>query len=303
MAKRRSRGDGSVFFDDKRGLYVGQIGLGTDENGKRKRKTVYGVTKAEVKEKLKSVEYQVYTGTFVDKSEITIYHLAKQMIDDKLNQNEIKDGTYFRHLETLKIIKPIYNTTLQSANETQIRSFFNSNLDYSQSVLNKIYGMLSRTFKEAHRRKIITDNPMEYIKRPNSRKTTEKVRALTKEEQRRLIYVLQTEDINYSRQMLLSLSAGLRMGEVNSLHVEDINFAFNMFTVRHTISRGPKGEAILSNSPKTAAGTRTLTMTPGVRELLEDCTRFKKRGLIFTHNDKMITMSSFATSGLLMQKV
>ena len=289
MAKRRSKGDGAIFFDEKRKKYVGQISLGYDENGKRKRKTVYGDTKTEVKNKLKNIEFQVYTGTFVDKNDITIYHLAKQLLDDKLNQNEIKEPTYFRHMETLKALREIYNTPLQDVTEVQIRHFFNNNLNYSQSVLNKMYGLLNRTLKEANRRKIISENPMEYIKRPNSKQTTIKVRALTKDEQRKLINILQTEDINYSQQMLLSLALGLRMGEINALHVEDVNFNFNRLTVRRTISKGKKGEPILNDTTKTMAGTRTLTMTPSVRELLEDCTRFKTSGLIFTHNDKMIT--------------
>lgn len=291
MAKRRSRGDGAIYYDEKRGVFVGQINLGYDEKGKRKRKTVYGKTKTEVKEKVKNVEYQVYTGTFVDKSQITIYHLAKQLLDDKLNQNEIKEPTYFRHMETLKILKPIYNTPLQDVTETQLRHFFNSNLDYAQSVIIKFYQLLGATMREARRRKIIAENPMEHIKRPNSKKTTLKVRALTKDEQRKLLHILQTEDINYSNQMLLSLALGLRMGEINALHVEDINFNFNRLTVRRTISKGKKGEAILNDATKTAAGTRTLTMTAAVRELLEDCTRFKDKGVIFTHNDKIITTS------------
>ena len=289
MAKRRSRGDGSIYFDEKRGLYIGQVNLGYNEDGKRKRKTVYGKTKTDVKAKIKNVEYQIYTGTFVDKSQITLYHLAKQILDDKLNQNEIKEPTYFRHMETLKILKPIYNTPLQDVTETQLRHFFNSNLDYSQSVINKFYELLSRTLKEAHRRKIIGVNPMEFIKRPNSKQISVPVRALTKDEQRKLMHVLQTEDINYSNQMLLSLALGLRMGEINALHVEDVNFNFNRLTIRRTISKGKKGEAILNDTTKTVAGTRTLTMTTAVRELLLDCTQFKTSGLIFTHNDKMIT--------------
>ena len=120
MQKRRSKGYGAIYFDEKRGLYVGQISLGFDDKGKRKRKTVYGNTKADVKAKLKNIEFQIYTGTFVDKSDITIYHLAKQMLDDKLNANEIKEATYHRNIETLKTLKSIYNTAIQDAHETQI---------------------------------------------------------------------------------------------------------------------------------------------------------------------------------------
>lgn len=291
MAKRRSKGDGAIYFDEKRGLYVGQITVGFDEKGRRKRKTVYGSTKADVKAKLKAVEFQIYTGTFVDKSGITIYSLAKQMLDDKLNQNEIKEPSYYRHLETLKILSPIYNTPLQEAHETQLKNFLNNNLHYSQSVINKFFELLNKTFKEATHRKIITDNPMQYIKKPHSKKKTAKVRALTKDEQKKLIEALKNEDINYSRQMLLSLALGFRMGEINALFVEDVNFNFNRITIKRTISRGQKGEALLSDTTKTKAGTRTLTMTDAVRELLLDCIGDKKQGLIFTHNDKMVTTS------------
>ncbi len=291
MPKRRTRGDGAVYYDEKRNMYIGQLSIGYDENGKRKRKTVYGSTKQEVKEKLKAIEYQIFSGTFTDASTITIYQLAKQILDDKRNENEIKDSSYYRHLETLKILKPIYNTPIQEVSETQLRHFFNSCLDYSQSNINKIYGLLSITLKEACRRRITAENPMQYIKKPKSRKSTAKVRALTKDEQRKLIYILQTEDINYSRQMLLSLALGLRMGEINALHTDDVNFDFNRLTVRRTISRGEKGEPILNNTPKTSAGIRTLAMTKSVRELIEDCMKFKERGLIFTHNGKMITTS------------
>lgn len=291
MAKRRSKGDGAIYFDEKRSLYVGQITVGFDEKGRRKRKTVYGSTKADVKAKLKAVEFQIYTGTFIDKSGITIYSLAKQMLDDKLNQNEIKEPSYYRHLETLKILAPIYNTPLQEAHETQLKNFLNNNLHYSQSVINKFFELLNKTFKEAAHRKIITDNPMQYIKKPHSKKETAKVRALTKDEQKKLIEVLKNEDVNYSRQMLLSLALGFRMGEINALFVEDVNFNFNRITIKRTISRGQKGEALLSDTTKTKAGIRTLTMTDSVRELLRDCIGDKKQGLIFTHNDKMVTTS------------
>lgn len=289
MPKRRSKGDGAVYFDEKRGLFVGQIGIGYQANGKRARKTVYGKTKKEVKEKLKSIEFQLYTGDFVSKNNITIYILAKQILDEKLNQNEIKEPSYYRHIETLKILAPIYDTPIQEAHEMQIKQFFADNLHYSQSVLNKVHETLNRTFKEAKRLKIIADNPMEYIKKPKSKKQTVAVRALTKGEQKKLIYVLQTEDINYSRQMLLSLSLGLRMGEVNALFVEDVSLNFNRLTVRRTVSKGKKGEAILGNTTKTYAGRRILSLTEDTKALLVDCIGDKTDGLIFKQKEKLIT--------------
>lgn len=289
MAKRRARGDGAVYFDDKRKLYIGQIGLGVDENGKRKRKTVYGKTKAEVKEKLKAVEYRVYEGTFVNASGITLYQLAKQIITDKLNQGEIKETSYHRGMETLKQFQAIYNTPVQAVDETLIKSVLLSKIEYSQSAIDKMFGLLKTTFAEAINRRIISENPMEHIKKPKTKNPSTKVRALTKDEQSRLMTVLLTEDINYSRQMLLSLLTGMRMGEVNALEVEDVNRAFNVISINKTISRGQKGEALISSTTKTQAGTRRLPMTATVRNIIEDCIGDKTSGRIFKHNGKLIT--------------
>lgn len=287
---KRANGDGSVYYDKKKKIYRGQVVIGYDENGKQKRKSVSGKNPTEVKQKLKQIEYKVFSGDFIDESNITIYHLAKQMIDDRLNNNEVTQSTYNCNMQTLKRLKPIYNTPLQQANETQIRAFLQSQLDYSQSILNKDYDLLKRTFNEAVNRNIIAKSPMQNIKKPKSKQKKEKVRALTIEEQTNLINLLQTEDIKYSTQMLLQMLTGMRMGEINALMVNDINLNFNTITVSKTITRGDKGEALLGDTTKTEAGSRTIPITPDVRALLLEHLQYTDDGLLFTtEQGKMIT--------------
>lgn len=287
--KKGSNGSNSVYFKESKKLWCGQISIGFDENGKTKRKTVYGKTKKEATDKLEQIKFSITSGTFTDKSEITIYHLAKQMIEDSYNLNEIKENTYYRHLSTLKELQPIYNTPLQAATSTQIKDFMLKRINFSQSTINKEFQLLKHTFKEAVKRKIISENPMEDMKKPNSRKTKEKVRALTLQEQKRLYKVLTTQDINYSDQMLLSMLTGMRMGEINALDVRDVNLMFNTVAVRNTISRGEKGRAVLSDSAKTKAGVRVLPMSAKVKEILQSCIQDRKTGLIFTHKGDLIT--------------
>lgn len=288
MPKRNIKGNGTIVKRPN-GTYEGKISLGYDENGKRKRKTVYGKTKTEVQQKIKQIEYDIKSGTFVDKSGITIYHLGKQLLDDDYNLNHIKEVTYFRNLETLKRLKPIYNIPLQYANETLLKQFLLDEQGYSQSVIKKDYALLNRIFREAVKRHIVAVNPMEDIKQPKSKKESIKVRALTVDEQKKLYTVLTTEDINYSRQMLLSMLTGMRMGEINALEVKDVDFRFRNIRINKTMSRGEKGKAIVSRSTKTEAGTRTIPMTDDVDKILRDSIGNKKSGQIFTRNDKLIT--------------
>ena len=287
--KKRANGEGSIYYNRKKKLYVGQVVTGYDEIGKLKRKSVSGKNKTEVKQKMKQIELQIFNGEFVDESSITIYNLAYQMILDKYNMNEIKETTYITHLSTLKRLKPIYNTPLQQANETQLRDYFQKTINCSNSIIRKNYEMLNATFNEAIRRDIIKKSPMLFIKIPKSKKKQEKVRALTVDEQQKLIEVLQTNDIKYSQQMLLSMLTGLRMGEVNALTVRDINLRFKTISVNKTISRGEKGKAILGDDAKTEAGIRIIPITDEIKPLIADCVRDKTDMLFLTESGKLIT--------------
>lgn len=287
--KRQANGSHTIYYVENKKHWQGQICIGFKEDGRPNRKSVYGKTRKEVADKIKQIEYGIHTGTFTDKSEITIYHLAKQMIDESYNLNEIKDSTYFRHLSTLKGLEPIYNTPLQAATVMQLKDFMLKQIWYSQSTINKLHQMLKATFKEAMKRKIITENPMDDVKKPRSRKKKEKVRALTVEEQKRLYEELTTEDIHYSEQMLISMLTGMRMGEINALQVKDVNFTFNTISVNKTVTRGEKGRAILGESAKTEAGSRTLPMSEKVKEILKNCVQDKQSGQIFMRKKKLIT--------------
>lgn len=277
---RRANGDGSLYYDEKRKLWRGTVMTGYDANGKRKRKSVSGKTQTEVKQKMKQIEMNVFTGAFVDESQITIEQLTRQILDEKLAFNDFNQVTYFRYLETLKMLAPISATPLQRATETQLRSFLVSLIEhpYSQSALNKAFQLLRQTFKEAVKRDIIRRDPMNEIRQPKTKKQTVKVRALTETEQQRLVEALTGNEIRYANQMLISMLTGMRMGEVNALTVGDVDFTRNMIHVHATISKGMTGDAILKQTTKTYAGTRDIPMTEEVRAILADCVRFVQIG-------------------------
>lgn len=82
---RNANGSHTIYYVENKKHWQGQICIGFKEDGRPNRKSVYGKTRKEVVDKIKQIEYGIHTGTFTDKSEITIYHLAKQMIDESYN--------------------------------------------------------------------------------------------------------------------------------------------------------------------------------------------------------------------------
>ena len=283
-------GDGSIYFVEKRNRYAGQIQLLID--GERIRKTVYGKTEREVRNKLKELQIQALAGNLHNdkKPKIpTIFQYAEKMMDEQLALNEIRQSSYDRKMETLKMLSDISYKQLDEVSEDDLIAFFKTQLDYSQSCINKMYQLLGAVFIKAVNRKIIEDNPLREIKRPKSNKKTIPVRALTVEEQKRLLNVLKNEDVRYSDIMLLSMFTGMRIGECCALMVEDIDLNEKTITVSKTVARGKYGRNVL-NETKTSAGMRKLHLSDDIFEFLKSCIGNKDKGLLFlSSNQNLVT--------------
>ena len=122
--------------------------------------------------------------------------------------------------------------------------------------------MLNQGFAEAVRRKIIVENPMLDVRRPKYSKKPRKIRAMTMDEQKAFLEVINTERVTYKEQILISMFTGMRMGEINALSVKDINTNFGFINVDKTIAKGEHNEAFLNNSPKTDKGNSAMRLSP-----------------------------------------
>ncbi|MBQ5995406.1 MAG: site-specific integrase [Clostridia bacterium] len=272
MAKRKPKnhyGEGSIFYSNVKQKWMAQINVGKDENGKVIRKSVTAETQEEVKVKLDELKLSIYTGKFVNANTITFSQLIKQIYDEKLAMNEIQPQTYYRTMETVKLCKEINDIPVQKIDSTAIKQLLLSKVDYANSTIKKMYIILNQCFKEAFKRKIISDNPMLDVRKPKSTKKTKKIRALTLDEQKKLVEVIRNENIRYAEQMLISMFTGMRMGEINALSVNDLNINFNFINIDKTISKGEHGEAFVNDTAKTENGNRQIPINETVRPVIE----------------------------------
>ena len=272
MAKRKPKnhyGEGSIFYSNVKQKWMAQINVGKDENGKVIRKSVTADTQEEVKAKLDELKLSIYTGKFINANTITFSQLIKQIYDEKLAMNEIQPQTYYRTMETVKLCKEINDIPVQKIDSTAIKQLLLSKVDYVNSTIKKMYIILNQCFKEALKRKIISDNPMLDVRKPKSTKKTKKIRALTLDEQKKLVEVIRTENVRYAEQMLISMFTGMRMGEINALSVNDLNLNFNFINIDKTISKGEHGEAFVNDTAKTENGNRQIPINEIVRPVIE----------------------------------
>lgn len=307
-SKKRGNGEGTIFKREIKGktYWIAEYTIEMyDKNGKRKRKTISGKTRQEVKLKLEKVITELNTNTYVDKSKITFYQIAKEFIDTGYEMNKLKPSSYQRKLNTLKSISTHYiaNMELQKITEKDLKDFFAYITKYSNSTIAKIYGIVNNTFKIAVRRNILRfnflDDQIEFSI-PYSNNRDKKVSAFTIEEQKKLIIALKETTCMYKYQFLISLFTGMRMGEINALDLDDIDFENKIIHIRRTITRGLDERAMVGSYTKTKSGTRDIIMDSNVeaifREYLSSSYYYKNDLHLLFCNSRKQCISTDATN-------
>ncbi|MBE6719111.1 MAG: site-specific integrase [Ruminococcaceae bacterium] len=276
-----------------------------DEYGETKRKSFYGQSDVVC---LKKAEQ------FLDELEMlklgidvraTIPEIVREKCKSDYEKNFMHEQGYSRNLYTISLIEKsnIGKTPIVDLTEQQIDLYLRSLTDYSNSIITKVYRHIKLAYKEAYNKGIIEKNLMElsHIRCPKSNKKDKKVTGLTREEQNRLVEFLKEykppKNRNvYKAQILISLYSGMRMGEVNALKPENIDFKNGVIHVRSTVSRGLNYENFIKDGTKTYAGIRDIPIMEGLKPILEDAINSagrNKQGLLFYdyEHDKIISTS------------
>lgn len=295
---KRGNGEGTIYFSEKLNKWVGQFTAGRKADGKLNRKSVYGNTRKEVKEKMTKALAEVQDNTYIEKSDITLYDLANEIVEDKKNSNEVNLNTYKRLTYTLNYIRDggIGDIPIQKITAKQIKDFLNSKTSYSNSVLQKIFQLLGQTFRRAVDRNYINKNPMlsEEVKRPKSDKKDREVISLSIEEEKKLIEALSLENKDYKNIILLMLFTGMRIGEVLAIKCSDIDLKEHNLYINSTLTRDNTDKTILGETTKTQNSKRIITITNNIEKILKDAMQnvYKNEyGLLFFDEKGFITPS------------
>lgn len=272
MAGRRGNGEGTIYYSEKLNKWVGQFTAGRKADGKLNRKSIYGNTRKEVKEKITKALAEIQTNTYIEKNDITLSDLASEIIEDKKKSNEVNANTYKRLTYTLSYIKKenIGNMPIQKITAKDVKDFLNSKTSYSNSVLQKIFQLLGQTFRRAVDRNYISRNPMlaEEVKRPKSDKKDREVIPLSVEEEKKLINALSCENKEYKNVILLMLFSGLRIGEVLSIKCSNIDLKEHNLYINKTLTRDIYDKTILGETTKTHNSKRIITITNNIEKIL-----------------------------------
>lgn len=162
---------------------------------------------------------------------------------------------------------------IRKATARDIKNFLNTYTSYSESSIKKLYQLLNQTFRRAIERNYIIRNPISFeeAKRPKSAKITEKVEALTIEEEKKLIKALSCEINALKDACLLMLFTGMRVGEVLALKWE--NISDKNISIKKSLTRDESGKVIVGEKVKTYTSDREIPITETIQKILTNISR------------------------------
>ena len=163
--RRRDRGDGTIWWDKINKCYVGSISLGFNGDGSRKRPSVRGRTKTEVKEKLDELRQEINAGVRTPAT-----YTIELCVKDWLESIERDPHT----MET--IVGQAKNWIYPKIGATKLRDFTATDADnffrelgqvLSKRTLVMIKSTLRRSIRRAQVHNLIARNVVELIDLPS----------------------------------------------------------------------------------------------------------------------------------------
>lgn len=274
--KRADFGSGSFRYTDS-GKVEYRFGY-TDEFGKTQRKSFTCDDMNECIAKAEAFKKRMELLTQDINPDESICRVLRRAYQKDYDMGFVREQGYCRNLANLRILEKskIAKMPIREVTKGDVTKYFATLSDYSESMVKKLYAQVKLAFSIALMEGLITDNFMEHrdMKCPKVGKPKKKVSGLTTEQQKKFVEALESTAPPHGRndyrlQLMIELYSGMRMGEINALRKEDIDFKKNVIHVRRTISRGFEYREFLNDTTKTDAGQRDVPISSKLKPYLE----------------------------------
>ena len=287
--KSKGNGEGTIYFSETLQKWVAQY---VEPSGNRKTLTQKKNEKvSDFKKRFTNIINEINNNTYISSNDTSLYNILKDYIDDNYKTGITNANTYKRNVENLKLLEKCCNTfiykPIQKVTVLEIKKSLPNLVEleivdketnekkskfYSQTVIDKLYRFLNKGFKIAISERIIQYNVMdnESIQKPKSKRQTDKVEALTLEEEKKLIKTLRSFDHKYKNIILLTLFTGMRIGETLAITRDNINLKENTITIEKTLTRNKDDKVILGDKTKTRAGKRIIFLSENAKAVLKE---------------------------------
>ena len=258
------------IYHRRDGRWEGRINRGKRENGRRKFQYVFGKSREQVRDKIIEVR--------AAESHSTCNFKVSSVLSEWLKETKhcVKDSTLANYtLKAEKHILPAFgDSSLSSISSDDIYSFIElkQGTGLSNRYICDILIMMKSVFKYAVKKYRIY-NPMDGIIMPKRGKP--EISLLDEDEKNKLHSYITDNQSHTNLGVALTMSTGLRIGELCALRWEDIDLEKRILTVRKTLQRVQiKGEdrktKLIITDPKSESSKRAIPLTRSIVKYLEE---------------------------------
>jgi integrase len=264
MAKR-GPGEGSIYRR-KDGRWTAEISL---EGGKSK--FIYGKTRKEVQEKLKTALYEQQQGVLVTGPQQQVGQFLSQWLED-VHKQSIRVRTYERYEEIIRLhlIPGIGHHWLKKLSPQHLQSFYKKKLEegLSATTVTSFHNVLHKALETAVRWNLVARNVCELVSPPRRKRF--EIQPLSMEQIH--LFLAAVHGHRLEALFILALATGMRRGELLGLKWQDLDLDRGMLQVRRILTRIPSklpGKGFVEAEPKTEKGRRSIVLPSFTVEALK----------------------------------
>ena len=275
MVKRRAKGEGSVYFDEKNDRWIAQITL---PNGKRRGKS--GKTQKEVLDWLTEQRSIVKRGTFTSGEEIKLGDFLDRYMED-VASHSLRPRTYESHAGYVRNhIKPeLGHLKLTSLRPDQVQAFYTKKLNegLAKRTVQYMHAILHKALKQAMKWGLVVRNVTDLVDTPSpDRKPPE----IWSPEQVNT-FLEAVKEHRYFPIYVVAVYTGMRQGEILGIHKSDVDLEKGVIHVRYQI-QPIRGKGLTVTEVKTKKSRRPVTIPSTALDVLKKHLLTVDEGLIFT---------------------
>jgi len=305
---RRGNGEGSIRKRrDNPPLWEGRYSAGRNPaTGRIIRKSVYAPSRHECKAKLDNAIEQAQGGVYVADEALTVAAWVHHYLWD-IKRPQVKPVTFDGYVRSVtNWISPaaIAQMKIRDVRRRHVQEFIDDiekpdaegKGGASPFTIRAVYVLLCAAFSEAEKREILPGNPAKHIDLPKRRPKPTAV--FTPEQQK--IFLSSLEGHRLKAAFIVASTTGIRAGELAALMWTDYKdgaLSISKNAVRVNVYDADTDEitgskVIIQDTPKTAAGVRTIPLMPlavealRVHRMAQNDERVKNR-LLYADNGLM----------------
>ena len=251
MSKSSRAANGAGYIRKRSdGRWEGQSTIGYDDKtGKRIRKSVYGKSQKEVRQKISKVSTELDEGIYLEPSKLSL----SDWLDIWL-----KEYTFDKKYSTVKGYKAQFFNNLSLPDDE-------GNVLSPKSIKN-VHIILSGILQQAVENEMIAKNPCKKVKLPKVFKKN--IVPLTDDQVKEFLKIVSTDEI-YGTLLKVIVFTGLRLGEAMGLTWDCVDFEKGALNINKQLQRRPQKDGGSTLTSVKSGKPRILRPAPFVMDLLK----------------------------------